>query len=269
VPAPVTFDEVLTGAVNFFVENGYTNYESIIYWLKRLEKAARNQLLSTTQLNEKLKYALNAEYIRLVERGLLMKNHPGIQKSTIARLRPQLRQALANRTNAAIALIRLAREEEIANTLRRFSGWASSLPPTPSPLVRQADIRRSIRAGLTQAALRERRLLSDQTRKLSANLHATTASAGGAIAARWISNWKLSNYDFREAHRELARQSESSPYLIRNSWAHTQGLLNTVGAIFTDQLPHQPAQVPYCRCYFEYIYALEDLPPSLVNKKAA
>jgi hypothetical protein len=80
---------------------------------------------------------------------------------------------------------------------------------------------------------------------------------------------KAPDLDYREEHKELALQSERQPFLIRNSWAHRQGLLEVRGATFTDELEVQPGQAPYCRCYYLYLYSLNDLPASMRKKAAA
>ena len=269
MPSAVTFDEVLASAVQYFIQYGYQNEEALTYWSTRLAEAARRSMISITQMNEKVRAALTAEYTRLVERGLAISKHPEIAKSTLAKIRPELRRVLSDRIAASALLIRLNREEAIASTVRRFAGWASSLPPTPQVGTPAREVRASIRKGLAAASFQERRLLIDQGHKLNANINATIAEGGGAIAAIWISHYSQHNYDFRESHKDLDLESHKRPFLIRNSWAHKAGLLSTVNATFTDELEYQPGQQPYCRCYFLYIYSLSKLPKDMLTRKAA
>lgn len=268
MPVARTFDEVLAAAVAFFLDHGFSDSGQLNYWGIRLEKAARRELLSTTQLIERLRGALTAEYTRQVERGVALSQHPGVSKSTLAKIRPALRKVLSTRVAAATELLRATREEEIASTVKRFTGWASSLPAAPSPTVRKGEVRSAIRKTLSRAAFAELRLIVDQGHKLNASIHATIARESGAIACIWISNYKQHDYDYRDEHRSYAERSEREPFLIRNSWAHSQGFLNAIGATFTDQLAHQPAQLPHCRCHYRYIYNLSDLPPHMVRKVA-
>jgi hypothetical protein len=269
MPIAVTFDEVLADAVAFFIDHGFSDSDELEYWADRLRKAARQSMMSTTQLNERIKTALTAEYIRLVDKGLVLSKHPELSRSTIERIRPQLREALRNRIAASAALITLNREENIAATVRRFAGWASSLPPRSSPSTSKRDVRQTIRKALAAAEYEERRMMIDQGHKLNANINATIANGNGAIAAYWVSHYAQHNYDFRETHKDLDIQSHKKPFLIRNSWAQQNGAISTIGATFIDELEYQPAQQPYCRCYFQYIYSPAKLPREMLARKAA
>ena len=269
MPTAVSFDEVLAEAVAYFVTHGFQEPDQLSYWAHRLGIAARREMISTTRLKEKLRASLTAEYTRQVDKGLILKVHPDLTRETLTRLRPQLRQVLNTRIAAANALITLNREEEVASVIRRFAGWASSLPPVPAPATDRREARSNIRKSLFEANNRERMLIIDQGHKLNNNISSTLAEGGGAIAAYWISHYQQHNYDYREVHKDLAIQSQYRPFLIRDSWAHRQGLLNTVGATFTDQLEYQPGQQPYCRCYFQYIYNPRKLPPEMLTARAA
>lgn len=268
MPTAVSFDEVLTQAVNYFVNNGYNDASQLIYWGNRLGTAARNELMDITRVKARLQAALTMEYSKLVDRGGAMSLHPDLSKQTLQRLRPILREILSNRVRAGNALATMAREEEIANTIRRFAGWASSLPNSSQPATDRRAVRQQIRSGLRTASRRETNLIIDQGHKLNSNLNAAIAENSGAIAAVWVSHYNQHNYDYREQHREFYLESQERPFLIRDSWAHKQGLLNTVGATFTDQLPHRPGQLPFCRCYFKYIYSPSRLPPEMLARAA-
>ena len=268
MPNAVSFDEVLTEAVNYFVMRGFDDPDSLTYWSKRLEIAARKELMSTTALRRNMKDALAAEYRRQIERGLILSYHAGLSKQALVTLRADLKLILAKRLSAANALVTLNREEDIAATLRKFTGWASSLPSSSSLNANRSEIRHDIKRALVSAKHRESNLVLDQRHKLHAGLNAAIAQGGGAIGAIWVSHHTIANYDYREIHRDLAIESQHTPFLIRNSWAHKQGLLNATGAKFTDQLEHQPGQLPHCKCQFQYLYTLNDLPSKLVRKAA-
>ena len=268
MPNAVSFDEVLTEAVNYFVTRGFQNSETLTYWTKRLEIAARNELMSTTTLRRRMKDALAAEYRRQIERGLVLSYHAGLSKGILNSFRLDLKGILSKRLSAANALITLNREEDIAATLRKFTGWASSLPEGSSSQANRSEIRRDIKRALVAAKNKEANLVIDQRHKLHAALNAQIAQGGGAIAAIWVSHHTVPGYDFRELHQTYAQRSSVRPFLIRGSWAVTQGLISSAGATFTDQLDHQPGQLPHCKCHYLYIYSTDKLPEDM-RKRAA
>ena len=152
----------------------------------------------------------------------------------------------------------------IAKTLRRFSGWATSIPKGGSDEIDKRKLREEVVKPLRNLPFVERRVLIDQGHKLTSSISATLAHDGGAIAARWFSHWRQTGYNFREDHRER----DGHIYLVRNSWAHKAGFVKAGPDGFSDEMT-QPAEEPFCRCKFVYLYHLKQLPPTMITKKGA
>lgn len=268
MPNAVSFDEVLTEAVNYFVTRGFNDETALTYWTKRLEIAARRELMSTTTLRRRMKDALAAEYRRQIERGLILSQHEGLSKSALNSFRLDLKGILSKRLSAANALVTLNREEDVAATLRKFTGWASSLPVGSSSQANRSEIRQDIKRALVAAKNKESSLVIDQRHKLYAALNAHIAQGAGAIGAIWVSHHTVPGYDFRELHQTYAQRSAVRPFLIRDSWAHRQGVISSAGATFTDQLDHQPSQLPHCKCHYLFLYTTDRFPSDMIRRAA-
>jgi hypothetical protein len=113
----------------------------------------------------------------------------------------------------------------------------------------------------SQLEFEDRRVLIDQNHKLVSSINDLLARDSGAIAARWHSHWREMNYNFREEHKLL----DDKIFVIRDNWAIQNGLMSK-GLGFTDEL-EKPAQLPFCRCYYEYVYNLSDLPEFFLTEK--
>jgi hypothetical protein len=150
--------------------------------------------------------------------------------------------------------------------MRRFQGWATSVPAGGSEVVKKREVVKELRKGIAGLSYRERRVLIDQGHKMNSEINRMVAEAGEAIAARWVSHWKQANYDFRPEHKQFMIDSERRPFLVRNSWAIRNGLINVRGAIFTDDV-EQPGFAIYCRCYYDWIYDLSELPDVMLTAK--
>lgn len=261
---PQSYYDVLTAAIRDMTENGYDSAERVAYWQSLLREAAERSMLSDAEMAEHLRAALQQVYTRLVDRGELLKFHTGVSRFTVDKLRPSMRAALERRIMASADLIRLNRSEAINKTLSRFSGWATSLPDGKAAQVSRARTGAAIRKSLTQLPFEQRRLLIDQGHKLTASVNAVVAQDGGAIAAVWHSHWRQANYDYRPDHKER----DLLVYAVRGCWALTQGLMTKGSAGYTDDIT-QPAEEPFCRCRFQYIYSLRALPEDMITKKGA
>jgi len=71
---------------------------------------------------------------------------------------------------------------------------------------------------------------------------------------------------FRKIRKDHAER-DGKIYLIPDSWADQQGLVKpnpTAG--WSDSIT-QPAEEPFCRCWFKYFYNLRDLPESMLTVK--
>lgn len=256
-----SFLQVLTEAINFFAENGFKSEKMLDFWVKKLRKAAYDSLIPEKTLLKTLEKSLGQAYRRLVTQGGLLKTNPGISKFTIEKLKPKLKSELDRRILASANLIKLNREEAISNTLRRFQGWATSIPAGGSQAVEKLEEKSYIKKSLSKLDFEERRVIVDQTHKLIANINDVVASNSGAIAAVWHSHWRQEGYNYREDHRERDGQI----YIIKGCWAQEKGLIKAPNG-YTDDIT-QPGEEVFCRCNYTYIYNLRDLPEDMLTAK--
>lgn len=266
MPNEETFQAILNAAINDIAENGFDTAERIAYWQRRLREAAEQLLTPGQKMERMLRDALTAVYRRLIERGGILEYHPGIELYTIDKVKPQLRAELSKRIVASADLIKLNRHEEIEKTLRRFSGWASSIPAGGSDQVKKPKVKKEIRKSFAGLPFTERRVLIDQGHKLEASVSEIVATGGGAIAGIWKSHYNQANYDYREEHKERAVESAKKPYLVRDSWAHKAGFVKLAGSKYIDEMT-KPGEEVFCRCFYKWIYTLRGLPEEMITAK--
>lgn len=256
------FQEVLSRAIDDMLANGFDSVERVQRWLRELRAAADRSMVSPQSVEEELRRGLAATYRRIVDRGGIFKLNPGVDRFTLDRVRPALRAELDRRIMASADLIRLNREQAIETTLRRFSGWSTSIPRGGTSAESRRAVKVEQKKAMGSLPFAERRVLIDQGHKLVSSLNDILATDGGAIAARWRSNWRQPGYDYREDHRER----DGKIFLVRGSWAQRAGLVRPGRAGYTDDVT-APAQEPFCRCYYVYLYHLRDLPDDMLTKK--
>jgi hypothetical protein len=254
----MTFFEILTKAVNDIIENGYDSEERIKMWMDRIYKSAMAELIPEAQIQQELEKALRSAFHRLVTKGGLAKGN--ISKFDVSKLTPKLQSELNRRIVTSSNLIKLNREETINSVLRRFEGWATSIPPGGSKVVDRVQQKKDIRKSLGKIGFEQRRVIIDQTHKLIANINDIVAVENGAIAGKWHSHWKQINYNYRKDHKER----DEKIYVIRGSWADKQGYLEHPYG-YTDEIT-QPGEEVYCRCNYVYLYNLKQCKNILTKK---
>ena len=259
-----TFYEVVTEAVADLTTHGFDSVERVAYWQERLKEAAEKDLGSVAQMQETLRAAMGTIYRRLVDNGGALKYHPGVARFMLDKLRPQLQAELQRRIMASADLIKLNRQNAIAKTLQRFSGWASSVPKGGSQTTDKNEEKNNVKKALKQLPFEERRVLIDQGHKLTASINETIARDGGALAVKWRSNWRQAGYNYRKDHKER----DGHVYLMKDSWAKKAGLIKVGSDGYYEDIT-AVGEEPFCRCYAIYIYNLRDLPPELLTKKGA
>ncbi len=253
------FADILAQAVKHFSEQGFTSKDDLELWIKRIKAAAIASLVPEHILQERLKASFQAIFKRLVDRGAITRWHKGIERYTIEKLKPELRDELSRQIFAAADLIKLNRETAVAKTLVRFSGWATSVPAGGSQVVQKVDTKEQIKKALASLPFEERRVLVDQGQKFVSNLSSIIATNNGAIAAEWEHHYSLHP---REAHIER----DGDIFLIRGSWAHSAGFVKPRECGYTDDV-EKPGEWIYCRCSYRYIYGLSDLPEDMLTKR--
>ena len=259
---PKSYYEILTEAINDLTENGFDSAERLAYWQELLREAAERSMGSLHAASERLRESMHAIYDRLVKRQGALKVHPGISRFTLQMIEPRLHKELEKRILMSADLIRLNRAKAVEQTLQRFSGWASSVPPGGSKATDKVGTKKEVRKALSSLPFEERRVLIDQGHKLVTSINQVIASDGGAIAMRWRSNWRQPGYNYRHNHKDR----DGKVYLIRDSWAKKAGLVKPGSVGYLDEIT-QPAEEVFCRCQGEYIYNLRALPEDLLTKK--
>lgn len=264
-PGYDNFYKVLTSAVNDMTEHGFDDEFRLQDWIRRIRESAAMSLISEEVLEERLKAAFRTQYHRLIERGDLLKYHPGVSRFTLDKVRPALRNELDRRMMASRSLIKLNRARAIEQTTQRFAGWATSIPAGGSDVVDRVEVKTDIKKALKSLPFEERRCAIDQGAKFVANLSHILAVDGGAIAGRWNSHFHQRGYQYREDHKERALEHDGI-YVVRGSHELDQGLMKLDGHKYTDEIT-MPGEEVYCRCWYTWIYSLRDLPIGMVTEK--
>jgi hypothetical protein len=210
------------------------------------------------QMQIAMEKSLTAAFTRLVTKGGLVNKH--VSRYSIEKLKPTLRAELDRRIMASANLIKYNRQESISNLLRRFEGWATSIPPGGTDVVNRVKEKQKIKKSRGNVTFEQRRVIIDQTHKLVSNINEIVAMDNGAIGGRWHSHWRQINYDYRKDHKER----DEKIYVVRGSWADKAGYLDPKNG-YTDQIT-QPGEEVFCRCNYSYIYNLRDMKDLLTDK---
>lgn len=259
---PDTFQDVVNAAVADMIEHGYDSQERVDRWMAAIRAAAVGSLVPESVLAETLRQSFRASYRRQVEGGELARRNPGIARFTIQNVEPRLRAELDRRIMASAQLIKLNRTEAVEKTLRRFSGWSTSIPAGGTDQADRRAVKNDVKKAMRQLPYVERRVLIDQGHKFVAALSETVAVGGGAIAGVWHSRWRQAGYDYREDHKERDRLV----YAVRGNWAIERGLMKAGPAGYTDQIT-KPGEEVFCRCSYSFLYNLRDLPADMLTVK--
>lgn len=250
---------ILTEAVSEFATYGYTDAHQLDYWLGELRAAIEG--IKQKPAHQIASDALMAQFKRAVRPGSAAKYHRDIPTFGIEKVDPQLRPILQARILVSADLIKLNRAQAYEITMRRFAGWASSQPVGGGP-VDKRDVKMRIGRALQDSDFVARRMLIDQGAKLTAAVHKTIADGNGAIAVVWHSQWRQPGYNYRPDHKER----DGKIYLLRNSWAHEQGLVKPGANGYYDDITHV-AQEVFCQCSAIFLYSLKKLPSDMLTAK--
>jgi hypothetical protein len=258
------FYDIINAAIEDVTEHGFDSVARIEQWIERIRRAAIQSLTPPHQLEQALRDTMQAIYQRMVDRGGIAKFHPGLPRFTIDKVKPKLRSELDRRIMASAGLIKMNQAAAVEKTIKRFSGWATSIPDGGSDAVSRREVKSGIRKSLAQLPYEERRVLIDQGHKFVASLNNIVAVGGGAIAIVWRSHYRQAGYAYREDHKER----DGHVYAIRGNWAAEKGLMRKGADGYYDEITSVGEEV-FCRCYARYLYALRDLPPEMLTHKGA
>ena len=53
---------------------------------------------------------------------------------------------------------------------------------------------------------------------------------------------------------------------MRDSWAHKAGLVKPGKNGYTDEI-EQPAELPFCKCSYQYVFSLRSIPAECLTEK--
>lgn len=264
--AKQTFYRVLSQAIDDMMEHGFDDVERLAEWQRRIRVAAEKMMLPKKRMEDLLRKSLRGVFEKMVDDGKVMKRHPGVGRFTIDKLKPELRTELDRRIMASANLISLNREEAIAKTLQRFSGWATSIPVGGTDATDKRKEKENLKKAMSKLPFEERRVLIDQSHKLTSSISEIIAQDTGAIAAIWHSHYKESGYDYRPDHKDREQVSKRLPFVVRDNWAMQKGLMKLAGSQYVDEMT-KPGEEVYCRCYYEWIYNLRELPEQMLTAK--
>lgn len=258
----LSYYETITAAVADIAAHGYDSEERVAYWAEEIRRAAERSMRSEDDVERMVRDAMTSVFHRQVELGGVLRHNPGVKAYTLERVRPELHAELSRRVAASLNLIKLNRPVAIAKTQARFRGWATSVPAGGSETVERAAIKRDVRKALAQLPFEERRVTIDQSAKLFSAISATVCLNGGAIGGVWHSHRGQRGYNGRPVHN--ARDGKF--LLVRASWAQQAGLVKPGPAGYTDEV-EQPAEWPFCKCTYEYVFSLRSVPDMCMTDK--
>lgn len=264
------FIGVLTAAVEDFTENGYDSVERLSYWQGRLRDAASRAAMPEEVMEAMLRTSLRSIYEKMIERGGILRLHPGLGEFTLNKLKPDLHRELDRRIRASADLIKIEKKKMEEATLQRFSGWATSIPPGGAAEPEKRKSKNDIKRGIAGLGFQERRVIIDQGHKLTSNISHIIAEGGGALGGYWFSHWRSGvpegdprkGYHYRLEHKER----DGVFYVQPDNWALDQGLMKYGGHLGMDDQT-MPGEEVYCRCLYRYSYNLADIPDECLTAK--
>jgi hypothetical protein len=257
-----TFAEVLQAAVDDFAKRGYQSAEQLASWAEKLRRSAQLDLTPLSVVEENIERLLRRDYAKIVDRAGFLNRNEGPKRFTIDIVKPKLRHQVDKAIMASADLIKRDRDVAIEDTIRRLSGWATSIPPGSRAPIDRVDVKTKIRAPLRQLSFQERRVAIDQSAKLVSSLSRIIAVDGGALAGQWHSHKYQPGYNSRPDHD--ARHDHI--FAVRGNWALEKGFMKPGPDGYTDEI-EEPAQFVFCRCFYVWLFALSDLPPNMITQK--
>jgi hypothetical protein len=260
MPRKSIYKDVVSAAISDLEDHGFDGMARVDRWVGLLSRDAVASAPVMPAVVADLNRRLDKEYKRAVhtQRG---KHHVGLEPSAIRAVEASLEGMVERRLEAAKVVLEGARSAAIHTAIRRFVGWATSLPAAGQPSDKQARMARDgVLKALKGISRAEGRIVDDQCRKLTSDIGGAVASQREAIAGIWHSRWREPGYDYRPDHKDR----DLLVYLVRDSWAVRGGLVR--GKRYTDDVT-RPAEEPNCKCHYQWVYQLSDLPEAMLTKR--
>ena len=255
------FCEVLSAAISELSETGFISEERLMDWVVLLRNAAEREVGPDYAIDEEIRQGFTRLYERFVN-GTGLEKRIDVPRFTKEMVKPKLRGELDRRIVAAADLIKLNKREAVERTLKRFSGWATSIPPGGYDDVDIRETSAAIAKDLKDYRYHKRLVDNDQGHKLISNIASLTAEAAGAVAGVWHSHG-ASDHSYNARKEHLSR--EGKIYIVRGSWAHEKGFIKPIHG-FTDEIT-APGQEVNCRCWLTYITSPRKLPDAFLTRK--
>jgi hypothetical protein len=267
-PKKLSYNQIVNKALQELSQSGLNDPVQVAQWAERLRAAADGSFKPLNQV----KTDVTKYFTTIYNRATRPRKPPRVTKSapqqTIIRrydrsnLSKEAKLELDRRIVSSIALIKLNREISAASAAKTLIGWHSSITPEGESHTKVPVS--TVAKDLKRIPYEENRVIIDQGHKLVASLHDIVSRNSGAIAAIWHSHAHQIGYDSRPEH--AARQD--AIFIIRGSWADKEGLIKPAQSPgYTDQV-EAPAEFPFCRCHYQYVFNLQDLPRSMLTQKA-
>ena len=173
------FSEVLAAAIDDLSRTGFISQDRLNEWITRLRNAAERDIGPTWEVDAEVRAGFTTLFERFVDGTKLPEHVPGIARFTKENIKPRLYPELDRRITAAADLIKYNRQEAINTTLRRFSGWATSIPPGGDDTIDKRDTRSMLGKELREYRYHKRFVATDQSHKLIANVSNIVAALLG------------------------------------------------------------------------------------------
>lgn len=259
---PLTYNQEVRRAVSEMAD-GAVPLGGLEVWLERLRNAAMQSFKPINQVQENVESYFGSIFNRVTQQKLSGDTGKRVGRFTRHHLTEEAKAELDNKIITSVSLIKFNRDIAVADTMKRVVGWYSSIPPEGIPKDQKAEAVGDIQKALKQLPYKERRVIIDQGHKLASSLNEVVCRGSGAIAAIWHSHVGQINYNFRKDH--AARDGRI--FLLRGSWADKEGLVKPQGKVgYTDQQT-MPGEEVNCKCRYQYLFNLQDLPTEMLTKK--
>lgn len=248
---------------NEVVHNVKITDDMLSKWQERLSELLNNGVVSFSQ------HQINTFFSNILKRNLTVSSYRKnfkIRKLDFnkAQLSARSGDFLKEHVLLSANLIRMKRDEQIQATLRRFSGWVSSIPtmgegkPAQSIKALSSDLLKPLKS----LSFENRRVLIDQGHKFTAAVNNSIARDQGAIAVKWVSHWKETGYNYRLDHKKR----DGHIFLLKNNPFVRNGYVRKTNVQYIEDVDGF-GQLPFCRCYGVYLFSLRDLPIDMLTEK--
>lgn len=228
------------------------------HWIPLIRSALRREYPSNDDIYGQASRLLNVRF-KSIARGARKRHRISVNRFGPELISEQYRPMLADRIRASAELIKLNRDEEIERQLRRFVGWATGGLPNQQKRDDKGELKKGVTKSLKSLSFERRRVCIDQGHKLLAAVDDAISAEYGAIAKKWRHVIPHAGYQSRKEHLEL----DGKVFAVKGNDAIKSGRMKKGPNGYAEDFHTQPALEPFCRCWFETIYDVSDLPQDM------